>query len=77
VWVFRKADDGTVPKPEPVKRDPQDRRLRWLTVRDVEGLFQYALTTDGERQKQWYLEQIAEKLGLDLTGLDYEPGIPP
>jgi len=36
------------------------------------------LCIDGERHKQWYLEQIAKTLGIELIGpLDYEPGIAP
>jgi hypothetical protein len=45
------------------------------TVRDliIEGL-----STDGGHHKQWYLEQIAKVLGIELTTeLDYEKGIPP
>jgi len=45
------------------------------TVRD---LIIGALTTDGEHHKQWYLERIAEVLGIELvTELDYEKGIAP
>jgi hypothetical protein len=45
------------------------------TVRD---LIIGGLCTDGERHKQWYLEQIAKTLGIELIEpLDYEPGIAP
>ena len=45
------------------------------TVRD---LIIGGLCTDGEHHKQWYLEQIAKALGIDLTEpLDYEKGIAP
>ncbi len=45
------------------------------TIRD---LVIGGLTTDGEHHKQWYLEQIANALGIELTQeLDYEKGIAP
>lgn len=46
-----------------------------MTVRDmiIEGLL-----TDGAHHKQWYLEQIAGQLGIELPrNLDCEPGIAP
>jgi hypothetical protein len=52
-----------------------DSRVTDLTVRDliIEGL-----RTDGEHHKQWYLEQIAIKLGLyPHIPDDYEEGIAP
>ena len=45
------------------------------TVKDliIEGL-----TTDGAHHKQWYLEQIANVLGIELVAeLQYEKGMPP
>ena len=37
-----------------------------------------ALTTDGSEHKQWYLEQIAKVLGIELVAeLQYEKGMPP
>ena len=45
------------------------------TVRD---LIIGGLCTDGAHHKQWYLEQIANVLGIDLIEpLDYEEGIAP
>jgi len=46
----------------------------------VKALIMEALGTDGEHHKQWYLEQIAAVLGIDLVEtreLEYEKGIPP
>jgi hypothetical protein len=44
----------------------------------VAELIRGGLTTDGAHHKQWYLEQIAELLGIPLTQeLDYEEGIAP
>ena len=45
------------------------------TVKDliIEGL-----CNDGAHHKQWYLERIAEVLGIELVQeLDYEKGIAP
>jgi len=45
------------------------------TVKDliIEGL-----TTDGAQHKQWYLEQIAKVLGIELVAeLQYEEGKAP
>lgn len=33
-----------------------------------------AVQTDGEHHKQWYLEQIANLIGVALP--DHEPGVP-
>jgi hypothetical protein len=42
----------------------------------VEKLLEQALTTDGAHHKQWYFEQIAKMLELEIKA-DYEPGIAP
>lgn len=34
------------------------------------------LQTDGGHHKQWYLEEIAKTLGVDLEAVFYDPGIP-
>lgn len=45
------------------------------TVRD---LIIGGLCTDGGHHKQWYLEQIAKALGIELIEpLDYEKGVAP
>ena len=36
-----------------------------------------ALQTDGEHHKQWYLEQVADELGIFLDDIDFEKGIVP
>lgn len=44
----------------------------------VANLLGEALCTDGGHHKQWYLEQIAERLGIVVPGEEQrEPGIPP
>jgi hypothetical protein len=44
----------------------------------VKDLIIGALTTDGECHKQWYLEQIAAVIGIELVSeLQYEKGMPP
>lgn len=53
--------------------DRGDRRVQVLA--DLSDLLQAAVTTDGEHHKQWYLEQIAETLGIELQS--HEPGIAP
>lgn len=35
------------------------------------------LKADGAHHKQWYLEEIAKILGLDLSEVNYEKGIAP
>ncbi len=42
---------------------------------DLTTLVQDGLTTDGAHHKQHYLEQVAKRLGLPVTG--YEPGTAP
>ena len=44
---------------------------------DLFSLVRDALLTKDAHQKQWYLEQIAAWLNVDLSGLDYELGIAP
>jgi len=45
----------------------------------IKDLIIEALLTDGEHHKQWYLEQIAKKIGLDLKHFkgQYDKGIAP
>ncbi|MHB1764935.1 MAG: hypothetical protein ACYCS1_05295 [Gammaproteobacteria bacterium] len=46
--------------------------------KSVKELIMQGLITDGEHHKQWYLEQIAKKLGIELVGkLNYEQGVSP
>ena len=45
------------------------KTVRHLVIRGLE--------TDGGHHKQWYLEQIAHELSVDLDLLDYEEGIAP
>jgi hypothetical protein len=46
-------------------------------LEELEGLFVDALTTDGAHHKQWYLEKIAEKLGISIHDFNYDKGIAP
>ena len=39
---------------------------------NVRSLIILGLLTDGAHHKQHYLEQIAEKLGIDLSGVEYD-----
>ena len=49
-----------------------------MTEYTVKDLIINGLSIDGEHHKQWYLEQIAKVLGIDLvTELEYERGIAP
>lgn len=41
----------------------------------VAALLREAVTTDGGHHKQWYLERIAEELGVELP--DHDHGIAP
>jgi hypothetical protein len=41
----------------------------------LDTLFEKAVTTDGEHHKQWYLEEIAKVLAIELP--EHEKGIPP
>ncbi len=60
-----------------------DIRQKWREqeesrkLRDIKALLIDALTADGARHKQWYLWEIAAKLGIDLTHVDAEEGIEP
>lgn len=44
---------------------------------ELERIIIDALEQDGVFHKQWYLEQIAKKLAIDLSRVDYEKGIAP
>ena len=50
-----------------------------LIYQNVKEIIHEALCTDGAHHKQWYLEQIALKLGIDLSAEQgtFEPGIAP
>ncbi len=57
-----------------------------LMKADIVELATDGLLTDGEHHKQWYLEQILERLGINLEahrkalgdeGYDWEDGIVP
>ena len=43
----------------------------------VEQTIKDALISDGEHHKQWYLEELAQHLNIDLSEFDHEPGILP
>ncbi len=45
-------------------------------ISTIEQLITEGLQTDGGHHKQWYLEQIAVALGINLDGIQREPGIP-
>ena len=46
--------------------------------REIKELCISGLLTDGAHHKQWYLEQIAKVLGIELVAeLEYEKGTPP
>lgn len=42
----------------------------------LKELIEGGLSTDGAHHKQWYLEQIAELMGIKIKKDDYEEGIP-
>lgn len=46
-------------------------------MREIRGLIMDGLCTDGAHHKQWYLEQIAKELEINLDKVDYEDGIAP
>ncbi len=43
----------------------------------VEELIIEALQTEGEQHKQYFLVQIAKKLGISLSHVQHDKGIPP
>jgi len=44
---------------------------------ELETLFAEALTVKGVRQKQWFLERLAEKLEVEIQDSVYEKGVKP
>lgn len=58
---------------EEVPRDVVDRLRAKLS--DIGELVTEAVQVDGDWHKQWFLEQIAERLGISLP--DHEEGIAP
>ena len=42
----------------------------------VDLIFMYG-GVDGEHHKQWYLEEIAKLLGIDIPNFAYDEGISP
>lgn len=52
---------------------PRDADVR----EELTYLLRQALTTDGGHHKQWYLEQIAEALDVDVSVVGFERGIAP
>ena len=57
----------------PVDEDPPDT----ANVQDIIDLASTGLHTDGAHHKQWILEQILTRLGVDLSDITYEEGIAP
>ena len=52
-------------------------KVDYKTLGKVQELIEDALLTSGEHHKQWYLEEIAKELGIDISELDHEEGIAP
>lgn len=59
----------------PVVVREQPERFGFENMTKVADLVRDAVITDGEHHKQWYLEQIAERLELSLP--DHRDGIAP
>ena len=47
------------------------------TQKIVKELILDGLLTDGGHHKQWYLEEIAKALDIDLSNEEYEEGVAP
>lgn len=70
-----------------IARNPENHNDKWLVAakyfadnfEPMENELTYliidAIDTDGGHHKQWFLEQIAEKLEIELP--EHEPGIAP
>lgn len=58
----------------PANYDPDSYDPALLGIGD---LIAWALVTDGAHHKQWFLERIAERLGVDLSDSDHDLGIAP
>jgi hypothetical protein len=56
---------------EPFKEFEREREIV------LKELVRDGITEDAAHHKQWYLEQIAKNLGIDISDLEYERGIPP
>ncbi len=50
----------------------EEKEVSYIDELIIEGLM-----TDGEHHKQWYLEQVLLRLGIDVTELGHEPGVAP
>ena len=48
-----------------------------MKMSEIRELVIDALITEGGHHKQWYLIQIAKKLGIDLNEYDIEEGVAP
>lgn len=46
-----------------------------LGMQEVQDILAAAVTTDGAHHKQWYLEAVAKRLGLQLP--EHEAGVAP
>lgn len=54
-----------------------ERIAQFVGYRDLEDFLIHGLQTDGGQHKQWYLEQLADGVGVELSEIDYEKGIAP
>jgi len=52
-------------------------KIDYKVLGKVQELIEEALQTDGDHHKQWYLEQIAKELEIDLSSINYDGGIAP
>lgn len=53
------------------------KKITFKELGKVQSLIEDGLGTGGAHHKQWYLEQIAKELGIELNEEEYEPGVAP
>lgn len=51
--------------------------MKMYSVTITEKIIIAALLADEARHKQYYLEMLADQLGIDISYLDYDHGVTP
>jgi len=57
--------------------DNVKKKLTQNAANEIENFVLDALETDGAHHKQWYLEEIAKMLEIDLSNSEHDKGLAP